>query len=241
MCEAGRIRHRLKRWIWSDAATVLLAGYQAAGTLGRILLDGARSIRIQGEDLSKSAPASARSTSIPGMPTGRNWRHGCAARAPVRQALFLTHGEPPAMEALATALRGRLSAPVICPALDEGFDLGVQGAQAVGAAPLPAQPRLAPEAIAAPTGTTTSRRCCSTSTKPCARRRTHAAAACCCVACAAHWPRIRRRADAQWCEGASPRAPRQRGARPPLDTPWIFGEQRGKAAPFFALQISSGG
>jgi len=147
MCEAGRIRHRLKRWLWSEAATVLMTGYQAVGTLGRLLVDGARSVRIQGETY--DVRARIRSIDLySGHADGPELAAWVAARAPVRQALFLTHGEPPAMEALATALRGRLSAPVICPALDEGFDLGAQGAQAV--APPPAPPRLAPEAIAAP-------------------------------------------------------------------------------------------
>ena len=55
MCEAGRIRHRLKNWIWRAEGTVLLVGYQAQGTLGRILKDGATDVRIQGDEFKVKA------------------------------------------------------------------------------------------------------------------------------------------------------------------------------------------
>ena len=55
MCEAGRIRHRLKNWIWRAEATVLLVGFQAQGTLGRILKDGATDVRIQGDEFKVKA------------------------------------------------------------------------------------------------------------------------------------------------------------------------------------------
>jgi len=49
MCDAGRIRPHLKRWLWSPAAGAMLTDYQAEGTLGRLLQEGKREVRIQGE------------------------------------------------------------------------------------------------------------------------------------------------------------------------------------------------
>lgn len=145
MCEAGRIRHHLKNWLWKEEATLLLVGFQAEGTLGRLLQDGVHEVRIQGE----SFPVRARIRSIDlysGHADGPELAAWLGERLPIRAGLFLTHGEEEAMAGLAARVSGLVQAErLVMPALDEAFDLTPDGVIR-RASEVP--PRLAPDQVA---------------------------------------------------------------------------------------------
>lgn len=144
MCEAGRIRHHLKNWLSRDAATLLLVGYQAEATLGRLLLDGARNVRIQGEEF----PVRARIRSIDlysGHADGPELLRWITGRQPIRHDVFLVHGEEDSMNGLATRLQGVVPQDkIVMPALDDSFALTPQGAARRAAA----EPRIPLEQVA---------------------------------------------------------------------------------------------
>ena len=123
MCDAGRIRHRLKNWLWRDTATVLMVGYQAEGTLGRILLNGAPAVRIQGDEV--KVRARIRSLDLySGHADGPELSAWVRERLPVHGSVLLVHGEPPAAKGLGGRLSAFISAGRIhYPGLDDVFDV----------------------------------------------------------------------------------------------------------------------
>lgn len=141
MADAGRIKHHLRNNLIRSNATVLFVGYQAPGTLGQIILSGAKEARIHGT----LVPVRATIRSMGNYSAHAdhselmNW---IAARLPAHGALFLTHGEDEERHALRDAVvaTGELAGDqVILPQLDDFFELTAAG---IAAARAPAERRL---------------------------------------------------------------------------------------------------
>jgi metallo-beta-lactamase family protein len=107
MCEAGRIRHHLLHNLHRSRSTILFVGFQAQGSLGRVILEGARTVRISGNDV--RVRAQIRQIDSYSAHADRdelaNW---IAARLPVAGSVFLDHGEPEAVEGLRRLLQTRM-------------------------------------------------------------------------------------------------------------------------------------
>ncbi|PPD09693.1 MAG: MBL fold metallo-hydrolase [Methylocystis sp.] len=144
MCDAGRIRHHLRHWLWNARATVLLVGYQAQGTLGRLLRDGASSVRILGDEVRVGArivPLDEYSAHADREETAR-W---LAARGPIKRGIFFIHGEPSALQAMAARVEqdGMATESIVVPSLDDAYEL--QGARSLIIAG--GEPRLVEEQV----------------------------------------------------------------------------------------------
>lgn len=114
MCTGGRVKHHLVNNISRPDSTILFVGYQAAGTLGRLIVDGAKSVRILGQ----SYPVRATIVYANGF-SGHSDRDGLLSwlssykKAP--RHLFVTHGEAASAENFATLVRERMGWTVSVP------------------------------------------------------------------------------------------------------------------------------
>jgi metallo-beta-lactamase family protein len=147
MCDAGRIRHHLKRWLWHKNATVLLVGFQAQGTLGRFLDDGVKAVRIQGDEI-KVAARIRHIDEYSGHADGPELARWIAARRPIHRGVFLIHGEEPALAGLTERIAERIvpAAKVFCPILDDIYELTTTAPTPIDVSH---RRRLAPEAVVA--------------------------------------------------------------------------------------------
>jgi metallo-beta-lactamase family protein len=122
MLSGGRILHHCRQRLPKPENTLLITGYQAAGTLGRALLDGARFVRIH----KGQVPVLAEVANLKGMSGHADaseilrWL-SAVGRAP--RGVFLTHGEPDAANALAGRITRERGFPTHVPAHDETVTL----------------------------------------------------------------------------------------------------------------------
>lgn len=122
MCNAGRIKYHLKYNLWRPESSVVFAGYQADGTLGRQLQDGAENVKIFGEKIVVRAGIET----MPDMSSHADaaglveW---ASAFNPQPEKFILVHGDDEAMAGLKQKLEEKLGAKVECPFSGSVFNL----------------------------------------------------------------------------------------------------------------------
>lgn len=122
MCEAGRIRHHLRHTIEDENNAVVIVSYQAEGTLGRQLAEGAQRVQIMDQWLDLNAAVYV----LDGFSghadrNDLNWWFEQTGGG-IEQA-FLVHGEPEAMEAIAPVLQPYVKTPVQIPERLQSFEV----------------------------------------------------------------------------------------------------------------------
>ena len=137
MCDAGRIRHHLKHNLWRKECTIVFVGYQAEGSLGRALLEGAKSVKLFGEEIA----VNARIVNFKGLSSHADRDHLLAWAkhyAPKPRHIFVVHGEASVTEIFAQKLRDAgLSAHAA--EYEEVYDLAADRMLSAGV-PLPPKP-----------------------------------------------------------------------------------------------------
>lgn len=107
MCDAGRIKHHLKHNLWNSKASIVFVGYQAEGTLGKLIVDGAEEVTLFGEKVKVNAEIH----NLEGF-SGHADRDGLLAWLKgFRQEpkhIFLVHGETTAKEDFAKTVEAQL-------------------------------------------------------------------------------------------------------------------------------------
>lgn len=114
MCTAGRILHHLRHNLWKPETSVLIVGYQAEGTLGRQLVEGATSVRIFGEKIAVRAKIHKLGgfSAHAGQTDLLKWFNSIAQERP---GVILTHGETTAREELGKIILHRYGIKPILP------------------------------------------------------------------------------------------------------------------------------
>ena len=122
MCEVGRIKHHLKHNLWNPNSTILFVGYQAPGTLGRSIVEGAEKVKIFGEEIA----VNARIEYIEGYSghADQTWLlNFIYSFTNPPKNIFLVHGEPTGQEVLKQKIEETSECKVIIPEFGNTYDL----------------------------------------------------------------------------------------------------------------------
>lgn len=122
MCEVGRIKHHLKHNLWNPNNTILFVGYQAPGTLGRKIVEGAKEVTIFGEEIA----VNARVEYIEGYSghADQEWLLNFIYSFITKpKHIFLVHGEPEGQEVLRDKILETTNIPVTIPEFGEVYEL----------------------------------------------------------------------------------------------------------------------
>lgn len=121
MCEGGRIRHHFKHNIWRPECSIVIVGFQANGTLGRKIVDGADKVNILGEDIA----VRARIYTIGGFSAHGDQNDLLQWLGAFRNhpEVFIVHGEEKAALDFEKAVRERFGFTTHVPSLKEKFNL----------------------------------------------------------------------------------------------------------------------
>ena len=122
MCEVGRIKHHLKHNIWNPKNTILFVGYQAPGTLGRKIVDGAKTVKIFGEEIAVNARVEY-IEGYSGHADQAGLLHFVDSFVKKPNHIFLVHGEEESQKALRDKINENFDLPVSIPDYCESFDL----------------------------------------------------------------------------------------------------------------------
>lgn len=122
MCDAGRIKHHLKHNLWRKESTILFVGYQAVGTLGRALIEGAKEVKLFGEDITVQAEI-CRLPGVSGHADNAGLIRWISAFEQKPSRVFVIHGEDSVCELFSDRLRNELKLDACAPYSGTVFDL----------------------------------------------------------------------------------------------------------------------
>ena len=135
MCDAGRVKHHLKHNLWREESTVLFVGYQAVGTPGRSILDGAESVKLFGEEIEVRAEI-CQLPGVSGHADDKGLMAWISAMEVKPEMVFVTHGEDKVTEFFRDRLINELGLRAYAPFSGTRFDLA-SGTFEVEAQPVP--------------------------------------------------------------------------------------------------------